>query len=733
MPSDAKYLIAYIAVDSEYVDETDPTPHAWMYIKDDLRSIRNLYTASDGTLYICNTPFDDLQIIHLKEPEKPKDYTLWLNVMDNTLYCWRPVDDYVYKNVIDVTTDFLENINTADLTFSTFASFMIGQGELSVYLNGAQLKLNQDYEEVGIDLPTAAGNEGIENVRGNVFRILEGLQRPDEYEDILVPGDKISYIIRYKDSQYMWVPVNKMNYITVKNTKVYSTWYEGINNKYIYEKSETGNDKAYFDSELANSLGKDPLSYYPYKYQYFLFHRLDDMNMHFTPNRNELSVMINQMYLHEDQFKEITVFDLMEGKLPDAVTAAAITKFGWDKQYLEQNFNGMYDNSGIGFMLMDPLDSGAQADGNGNFWENIYGSNDLFVEAIVERRICATPINRKLERSATFILEDTLKVNNEIASTKIITLDEIKYRYDENQLEVFIDGVKQIKNKDYIEEYGCAKYFKDDGSGGIDAKFAPIDEKEKPEDQDYFIRKKAAVCTKFKLLKDTLGLESHITYKVTTNVYSYDHVNNILDDIGDVLTDCKATIENNTALMEDLQEDMNTRMEAVETRIQDYIDDHSDFLTSDSIVNIGQLPEIIVSNSIKSLNHINTSVQLNNIGSKEYQVHGIYPEDYVIVIYHCYKPELDMYIDYYWVNGIHYKIREDVIYPDRTVIELLGDNYKYDENGHDALFFTGLKLSNRRGFENMNTDLNLVTRKEMEAYITEKLIMLITNGGDDVE
>lgn len=730
LPLDAKYLIAYIAVDSEYVDEVDTTPHAWMYIKDDLRSIRNLYTAADGTLYICNIPFDDLQIIHLKEPQNPKEYTLWLNIMDNTLYCWRPIDDFVYKNVIDVTTDFLENITTADLTFSTYMSFMMGGEELSVYLNGSQLDYNVDYEEVGIDLPTAAGNEGIENVRGNVFRILEGIRRPDEYEDVLVPGDQITYTIRYKDSQYMWVPINRMNYINVKNRKVYSTWYEGISNKYIYEKNKFGDDKAYFDSELANSLGKDPVNYYPYKYQYFLFHRTDDMNMHFTPGKNELSVMINQMYLHEDQFKEITVFDIIERKLPDSVLAAAASKFGWTTQYLDQNFNGMYDNSGIGFMLVEPLDSGAQADGNGSSWENLYGSDDLFVEAIVERRVCATPMNRKLERSATFILEDTVEVNNDIVKTKIIELNDVKYRYDEHQLEVFINGVKQIKDKDYIEEYGSIKYFKDDGD--MDEKFAPINEDEKPEDQDYFIRKKAAVCTKFKFLKD-LSIGALITYKITTNVYSYDHINNILDDIGDILTDCKATVENNTTLMEELQDNLNARMEAIEMRVQDYIDDHSDFLTSDSIINIGQMPAISVNNMIKSLEHINTSIQLNKQGSKEYELLDIYPEDYLTVIYHQYISNTDSYVDSYWLNGVHYEIKQSALDSKKTVLKVLTN---YNQNGHDVLYLSGLKLSNKHSFETVDYNgkfLNLVTLEQLEAYINNLFVTPINKDGDSNE
>lgn len=690
LPEDARYLIAYIEINSEYVDENDNIPHAWMYIKDDLRSIRNLYTDSNGTLYICNTSFDDLQIIHMKEPEDPKPNTLWLNLADNTLYCWRSIDDFVYKNVINVSTDFYENIDEADLTFSTYMSFTIGENELSVYLNGAKLLIGRDYEEVGIDLPTYAGNEGEPGEKGNVFKILNTLERPDGYKDVLIPGDTLTYMIRYKDSQYLWVPINKMNYINVKNTKVYSTYYDGISPKYIYERNEHGDEKAYFDSTLANSLGYNPITDYHYKYQYFLFHRIEDMNMHFTPGKNELSVMINQMYLHQDQFKEITVYDIIEKKLPREVLTAAATKFGWTDDYVNNNFNGVFDNSGIGFMLLDPLDSGAKADSEGNSYENYYGSNDLFVEAVVERRICATPLNNKMERSATFVLEDTIKATSEIIDTRIVELKDIKYRYNEHQLEVFINGIKQIEGIDYIEEYGYLK-------GEIE--IYPIDPEEiKPDhDQDYYIRKKAAICTKFKFLDGAVFPEGTlITYKVTTNVYSYDHINNILDGLGDILTDCKATIDNYTSMMDQMEKDLVSRMESVENQVKEFINITGEFLTTKSIIDIGQLPELIVDNAIKSLNHINTSVQLE-LGKSEYTLNDIYPEDYINIFQHKYISNLEIYLDSYWIRGVHYDIVEDTVNPGYYLLRLLTNDYNRD-NIKDTLYITGLKISNKRRF-----------------------------------
>ena len=688
IPEDAQYLIAYVEIDSEYVDETDGIPHSWMYIRQDLRSIRNLYTDSDGTLYICNTSFDDLQIIHMKEPEDPKPNTLWLNLADNTLYSWRSTDEFIYKNTITISTDFHGNIDTADLTFSTDMSFLIGENELSVYLNGSELRRGLDYQEVGIDLPNFAGYEGEKNEKGNVFKILNTIKRPDEYEDILVPGDVITYVIRYKDSQYLWVPINKMNFINVKNSKVYSTYYEGINNKYIYEVNKHGDEKAYFDSALANSLGVDSNTNYPYKYQYFLFDRTKDMNMHFTPGKNELSIMINQMCLHEDQFEEITAFDIIQKRLPKSVLAAAATNFGWTPEYLDNNFNGIYDNSGIGFKLIEPLDSGSKADNIGSHYESYYGSNDLFVEAVVERRICAAPLNRKLERSATFVLEDTIKADENIMETRIVELPDVKYRYDESQLEVFVGGVKQLLGIDYIEEFGYVKG---------DIKIPPISEEELKanHDEDYYIRKKAAVCSKFKFLDNaSIYEDSLITYKITTNVYSYDHINNILDDIGDILTDCKATVQNNAIMMEELRDGLSNRLEIVENQVKEFKIVTDEFMTKGSIIDIGQLPEDIVNKSIKSVNHINTSINLKD-GKHEYKLKDIYPEDYVNVFHHKYVNNLNLYIDTYWIRGVHYEITEDVLNPGEYLIEIRTEEFNTDKDD-DILYITGIKISNKR-------------------------------------
>jgi hypothetical protein len=687
LPTDAKYLIAYLEINNEYKDEKDPSPHAYIYVKNDLKTIRNLYTTKDGQLYICGIPFDELQIVHLQEPTEPKEHALWLNLTDNTLYCWRATDEFVYKNKIDISTDFINNVD-AELIFSTYMDFVPGSGELKVYLNDVQLMIGRDYEEINNTLPTYAGNRG-DSESSNTFRILQTLERADGFEDVLIPGDVLMYTISYKDSQYTWVPLNKQSYITAKSTKVYCTHYEDMNDKYLY------GDKAYFDSAVANKLGINPVSNYPNKYQYFIFDRVEDIDMHFTPNRKELSVMINQMYLHEDQFREITVFDFIEKNLPDEILAAA-TDFGWSTDYLEKHFNGSYDRTGIGFMLTDPLDAGSKAEII-NDWREYTGSNDLFVEAIVEHRVCNAPLNRKLERSATFIYEDSFEAPNNF--NNVVTFDRAKYRFDEHQLEVFLNGVKQNLGIDYIEQFGYLKENTKEISTD-DIKYPPIDDDPNyTGDQNYFIRKKSAVCTKFKFLKN-VSEGSIVSYKITTNVYSYDHINNILDNIGDALRDCNTTVKDFTNSMNEFKDDVYDRLDRTEEKVNSYIADENlhKYLTSDSILTLSQMPPVIVKNAIKSLSHINRSVKLLQ-GQDNYTLQDIWPEDYLNIFCHVLieNESGDEEYDICLVNGLHYSINS--VGNSSCYLQLkdeLKKKLKYGTHITNTLYISGIKLSSNR-------------------------------------
>lgn len=75
LPSDYKYLIAFLEVDGLHSDK-EGRVFSNIEIRRDLRSIRNIYTDNEGELWLCGIPFKDLQVIHLIEPRDPKENTL---------------------------------------------------------------------------------------------------------------------------------------------------------------------------------------------------------------------------------------------------------------------------------------------------------------------------------------------------------------------------------------------------------------------------------------------------------------------------------------------------------------------------------------------------------------------------------------------------------------------------------------------------------------------------------
>ena len=152
-----------------------------------MRSLRNLYTDNENNLYICGTRFDNLKMIHMREPKDPEEGTLWLNSQDNTLYYWRSTDGFVYTNKIEIETDFVENQN-ANRDFATYMNFLLDKDELEVYLNGVKLKKNIHYYELYNELPTYYQNIP-EKTEGNSFRLIEDATSGNELT--LKVGDEI--------------------------------------------------------------------------------------------------------------------------------------------------------------------------------------------------------------------------------------------------------------------------------------------------------------------------------------------------------------------------------------------------------------------------------------------------------------------------------------------------------------------------------------------------------------
>lgn len=635
MPNDYKYLIAFIEIDGAYTDEEGRT-YANIVMRKDLRDVRNIYTDLNGDLWLCGIPFKDLQIIHMTEPKDPKEFTMWYDTCTNQLKTWRSTDELVYMNEYIVTTDYVNNPDVAK-DYPTDMYYYVGKKQLSVYVNDIQLDEEQ-FDELINGVP-ADIKDIDKKTMSNTFRI---------YTDLRI-GDKIVYKITNFDEHKMWVPVNHSSYVNVKDIKQFSP------------DSEEGGAN-YFATEKAIALGKDE-NLYPYRYQYFLFDRHKDLNMLFTPGKHELEIMVNQTPLHADQFEEITIYDLYGQDLPQSVIDAAGVHYGWTYAELEK-YSGEYENTGIGFKLIQPLDAALAEEEN--------GAMDLYVEASVQRRVNDGPLKRKLQRTATFVKEGYAEVNED----GIIDIPDAYYLYGENQLEVYHNGKRLRNTVDFIEGTDLSNQDDIDEEGNVTA-LAP--------------RRIGAKTKQFTIINSNIDA---VTYKITTSIYSYDHVNQLIDELDynaltavkkvDELYDKTVDIQNRVqATIDDLAEELE--------EVKDISNDlDGKYLTKDSIISISQMPPIMVSNMVQSLNHISASITFN-AGKTEYSIKSdVREEDFVMAI----KRDITNQLDKFFIRGVDYSIYNTInhegAYED-TILSISSSAAALMNTG-DIIILTGIKF-----------------------------------------
>ena len=636
LPNDYKYLIAFLEVDGTHTDK-DGRMYANISLRKDLRNIRNIYTDKNGELWLCGTPFKDLQVIHLIEPLNPKDNTMWYDSFTNQLKVWKSTDKLVYMNEYTVTTDYDSNPNALK-EYPTDIYYYVGKNQLEIYVNDVKLGKEQ-YDEIVNGVPADLITLK-EKTMSKIFRL---------YCDLKI-GDKIVYKITNFDEHKMWVPVNHSSYVNAKEVKMFSP------------DSEEGATN-YYATDKAIALGKDN-SQYPYKYQYFIFDKQKDLNMLFTPNKHELSLMINQIPLHDDQFEEITIFDLYSDNLPSTVIEAARNYFGWDVQSIEK-INSEYENTGIGFKLKQPIDVDLAEEDN--------GATDLYIEATVQRRVSDGPLKRKLQRSATFVNEKTIDLTNEVN----ITLEDGFYRFGENQLEVFINGTKLIKDIDFFEGTDLSNEPDIDEEGNVTAPAK---------------RRKGAKTKQFTLLEARPG--NKLTYRITTSIYTYEHVTELLEDMdynAQTAVNQVNTLYDKTVFMqEQVEGKVNELYEEIE-KIKDISTNlENNYLTTNSVLSESQMPPTMVSNSIQSLSHISTAITYN-AGQSNYSIkNDCREEDFIVAI----KRDINNQMDKLLIRGVDYNIynafTSENVYED-TILSISSSMTSLMNTG-DIIILTGLKI-----------------------------------------
>ncbi|MGL4877929.1 hypothetical protein [Paraclostridium dentum] len=301
---------------------------------------------------------------------------------------------------------------------------------------------------------------------------------------------------------------------------------------------------------------------------------------------------------------------------------------------------------------------------------------DLYVEAIVERRVNDGPLRRKLQRTACFIKEVTIDLANENIEDNNIEIKDGYYLYNENQLEIFINGQKLLKDIDFIEGTDLSDQDDVDEEGNV-TELAP--------------RRTGAKTKMFTLLKDYSGL---LTYKINTNIYSYDHINQLIDELDyNALTAVKQVeelYEKTVKIQATVEGSMDELREEIE-EIKDIAGNlDGKYLTSDSVIDISQMPPSVISNMPQSLNHISTSITFN-AGKTEYSIKSDVREvDFVMAI----KRDVLNQLDRFMIRGVDYSIYDTVTTDNAygDTMFSISDAFANLMNTGDIIILTGIKF-----------------------------------------
>ena len=634
LPEHYKYLVAFVLIDSRYMASAEDTPHADIIVKKDLRQKRNIYTDQNGMLYLNGMPFNDLNLITTIEPVDPRPNQLWLD--NGTLYVWLAIDEYTYKRSREITSayDF-----TGYHDIETNIEYMINGHQLKVYLNSEKLQESQ-YDEIFGGIPSSL-QEIPANTYSNVFRLYDALK----------VGDTITYTITFNESGYRWVPVNKESYVRTKEHKAY--------------------DADYWSTLRANQLGApdtdEKNAGYPYKFQYFIFHADEDKRLFFTPFNYEVDVMVNQLPLHKDQYSEITLEMLYD--LPQSVQDAIRNEFGWDDSTIYR-INELYDNIGIGIMLHDPLDC---VNKEGQFISGAYvDETELYVEIIVNRACSSYNNKRKLQRNATYIYDNAFTV--EKTSDATVNLDGISYRYNENQLEVFINGIRLRKDKDFKE--------------GTDLDTDLYDESD-------MLRTRGAESKQFRILRN-LNAGDEVSYKITSSFYSYDHINSLIDQLETDQEACNAKVESLYNSTMELHDNTNAVIQDMQEQIAIYTGNNNNaintYLTRESIIDEDQFAPDFLKRVPQSIDHICMVVKFEQYSQElgldvtEY----LRPEDFILI---WWRDSANNNIDRMLIPEIDYEIQPTLNNVNSTIVTLrLDDSFYPNMKTGDKLIIRGIKF-----------------------------------------
>lgn len=473
------YILGYIEVNGHGLDLITNKVQAAIKVLKEFKSIRNVYTDESNKLFLCGTPFESLKVIHLVEPADPEENTFWYDKSTNKLKIWASTDEFTFAKEYVVETSDANALHK----FKTDVPYLYKGKQLSVYVNGSILDSNL-YKE-GTDLTTSQQRE---YNFSSEFQVLASLNK----------GDKVSYRIERTDGYTEWVTVNDTSYIDLEERLLWTP------EDMYYEEIEKEHDK-----------------------QHFYFNAIENKNCLYTPDKHCLEILIDQIPLHTDQYKEITMIDAIASEDADMIKAKLVKHYRYADEFNMENIHEEYENIGIGFKLNGPLDK------------------DSYVEVRIKHRVNSNPIAKRFQRSATFVAEGSevyqeFITENDGATTfnPAIFKTSAQYRFDENQVEVFLNGRRLEKNVEWTERKVST------------------------------FSLKAVPCDSFELLPPaSIKNGDRVSYRLTTTVFSYDHVEMLLNDFNKKIEDCETIVAKTKKEIDDTKEEVIDKIKIVEDQI----------------------------------------------------------------------------------------------------------------------------------------------------------------------
>lgn len=457
------YMLGYLEIDGFGVDALGKEIATIKFIKD-FKSVRNVYTSSDNKLYLCGQAFDSIKTIHTVEPTNPEEFALWYDSFSNELKVWRHTDTAEFVDAITFTST---NPNHPQ-NFDTNVKYKYGQSQIKVYLNGKELEKDKEFEE-GSDLTELQKEDAL--IWSKQFHIISKLGR----------GDIVTYRITRYDGYAEWVAANTKSYTMAQERFIFSP-------NYLSYMTFTAN----------------------HDLQHFFFDSKNNRNMLYTPGKNCLEILIDQVPLHSDQYDEITINDAIAGDEASYIRKQLVTNYGYKNDFEEYKLAEDYDNIGVGFKLGAALQK-----------------KSSYIEAIVTHRVNSNPISKRFQRSATFVAEDSVIYHKYIetdAGAKFqepIFTTSVPFRYQENQLEVYKNGTRLDKGVDFIE---LAADTDDKGSN----------------------------LFSFKIIS-AINDKDRISYKISSTIYSYDNVEALISGFKSQVDDMKIIVKEARTEVEDMK------------------------------------------------------------------------------------------------------------------------------------------------------------------------------------